>query len=179
MRSFRAKRKKNAGKKTPSFPRQGKESDKSEKLEENQQPSKQFTILNQDNQFKWILSDDVLKYANSHFSQYIQERHLMESILNENSVPSNISEVKKLDEFMSRFLKTSKHWCVPYLRQTTTTRDDDVDLTIKDLPSLIQQKVLLVEQTNNTISYHRGLRALVGAMKILERSCLVRTSAIK
>ena len=34
-------------------------------MEENQQPSKRFTILNHDDQFKWFLPDDVAKYANS------------------------------------------------------------------------------------------------------------------
>ena len=71
---------------------------------ENQQPSKRFTILNQDDQFKWFLLDDMAKYANSHFNQYVQERDLKESILTENHVTSNITEVKKLDEFMSHLL---------------------------------------------------------------------------
>ena len=39
---------------------------------------------------------------------------------------------------------------------TTTAPDDKVDLTIEDLLNLIQQKVLLFGQTNNTISYIIG-----------------------
>ena len=62
---------------------------------ESQQPSKRFTILNQDDQLKWVLADDMTKYANSHFNQYVQKRHLKESILTENPVSSNITEVKK------------------------------------------------------------------------------------
>ena len=69
-----------------------------------QQPSKRFTIFNQDDQFKWVLPDDTAKYANSYFNQYVQERDLKESILTENPVPSNIAEVKKLDGFMSHLL---------------------------------------------------------------------------
>ena len=45
----------------------------------------------------------IAKYPNSHFNQYVEERDLKESILTENAVPSNITEVKKLDEFMSNF----------------------------------------------------------------------------
>ena len=45
-------------KKTRSFPAQGKESDKSEKME-SQQSSKRFTIFNQDDQFKLVLPDDM------------------------------------------------------------------------------------------------------------------------
>ena len=37
---------------------------------------------------------------------------------------------------------------------TTTALDDETDLTTEDLLNLVQQTVLLVEQINNTISYH-------------------------
>ena len=100
-RGVREKEKKRE-KKTRRFPREGKESDKSEKIEENQQPSKGFTILNQDDQFKWVL---MAKYYNSHFNHYVQKRDLPESILTENPVPSNITGVKKLGEVMSHLLK--------------------------------------------------------------------------
>ena len=81
---------------TRSFPMQDKDSDIPDKME-NQQPSKRFNILNQDNQFKWVLPDDVAKYANFHFNKYVQERDLKESILTKNPVPSNNTEVKKLE----------------------------------------------------------------------------------
>ena len=108
----KSKKKRKRRKKTLNLPRQGKESDKSKKMKEKEQPSKRFTILNQDDQFKWILPDDMAKHANSHFNQYIQERDLMESILTENPVPSNITEVKKLDEFMSHPLKENNQTSV-------------------------------------------------------------------
>ena len=47
----------------------------------------------------------MAKYVNSHFNQYVQERDLKASILTENPVHSNITEVKKLDEFMFFLLK--------------------------------------------------------------------------
>ena len=75
---------------------QGKDSDIPDTME-NQQSSKRFNILNQDNQFKWVLPDDMAKYANFHFNKYVQERDLKESILTENPVPSNNTEVKKLE----------------------------------------------------------------------------------
>ena len=45
----------------------------------------------------------IAKYPNPNFNQCVEERDLKESILTENAVPSNITEVKKLDEFMSNF----------------------------------------------------------------------------
>ena len=65
----KSKKKRKRRKKT--LPTQGEESDKSGKIE-NQQPSKRFTILNQDDQFKWALPEGMAKDANSHFNQYVQ-----------------------------------------------------------------------------------------------------------
>ena len=127
----------------------------------------------------------MVKYSNSHFNQYVQERNLKESILT-----VNITEVKKLDKFMSHLLKEnnqksvcaldatlkkiqkkntdamgplSKLWHA--LESATTSPDNEADLTIEDLLNLVQETVLLVGQTNNTISHHRGLSMLAGAMK--------------
>ena len=57
----------------------------------------------------------------------------------------------------------SKLWHA--LESATTAPDDEVDLTIEGFLNLVQQTVLLVGQTNNTISHHRRLSALTGAMK--------------
>ena len=46
----------------------------------------------------------------------------------------------------------SKVWHA--LESATTAPDDEADLTIEDLLNLVQQTLLLVGQTNNTISYH-------------------------
>ena len=64
----KSKKKRKHRKKTRNFPTQGEESDKSDKME-NQQPSKRFTILNLDDQFKWVLPDDMAKHENSHLNQ--------------------------------------------------------------------------------------------------------------
>ena len=116
----------------------------------------------------------MAKYANSHFNQYVQERDLKESILTEIPVPSNITEVKELEEFMSHLLKENNQTSVCALdtklekiqkknidvigplskvwnsiESATTAPDEEADL--------VQQTVLLVEQTNNTKSNHRRL----------------------
>ena len=57
----------------------------------------------------------------------------------------------------------SKLWHA--LESATTAPDDEVDLTIEGFLNLVQQTVLLVGQTNNTISHNRRLSALTGAVK--------------
>ena len=98
------------------FSRQGKESDKSEKMEENQQPSKVFTILKKEDLFKWVLPDDTAQYANSHFNQYIPERDLTESIFTENTVPSDIAKVKKTGRIYAPFSERKERIIGIYLR---------------------------------------------------------------
>ena len=101
-RCVSVKRKEIKGKRN--FCRWGKESDKSEKMEENQRFSRRFKILNQGNQFTWDLSDDTTIYDNSHFNQYIQWQNLYESILTKNPILSKNGQVKKLDIVMLYFL---------------------------------------------------------------------------
>ena len=67
-------------------------------MEERQELSKIFTILTWDEQFKWVLPENMAIYADSHFNQYIQEQDLKESILTKNSIPSYITDVKKIGE---------------------------------------------------------------------------------
>ena len=56
-------------------------------------------------------------------------------------------------------------WQLYALESATTAPDDEADLTLEEVINLVQQTVLLVGQTNNTISYHRRLSAMAGAMK--------------
>ena len=114
---------------------------------------------------------------------------MKESILTKNPVPSNVKEVKKLNEFTSHLLKENKQTSVctldtrlektqknidvmgplskvwHTLENFTTAPDHEADLTTEDLLHLVQQPVLLVGQTNNTMSYHRRLSTLAGTMK--------------
>ena len=56
-------------------------------------------------------------------------------------------------------------WQLYALESATTAPDDEAYLTLEEVINLVQQTVLLVGQTNNTISYHRRLSAMAGAMK--------------
>ena len=48
------------------------------------------------------------------------------------------------------------------LESAATVPDDGANLTIEDLLNLVQQAMLLVGQTDNTISYHRRFSELAG-----------------
>ena len=68
-----------------------------------------FRVVNQEDQFKWELSDFMAKYANEHLNIFIQEKNLKESILvNSRPVPSNLQEVRQMDEFMAQLLEEKR-----------------------------------------------------------------------
>ena len=50
----------------------------------------------------------MTKYANEHFSISIQEKDLKELILKTIPVPSNLQEVREMDEFMAQLLKEKR-----------------------------------------------------------------------
>ena len=50
----------------------------------------------------------MTKYANEHFNIFIQEKDLKELILKTIPVPSNLQEVREMDEFMAQLLKEKR-----------------------------------------------------------------------
>ena len=67
-----------------------------------------FLVVNQEDQFKWELSDFMAKYANEHLNIFIQEKNLKESILKTIPVPPNLQEVRQMDEFMAQLLEEKR-----------------------------------------------------------------------
>ena len=64
-----------------------------------------YSVVNQEDQFKWELLDIMTKYANNHLNIFIQEKDLKESILKAIPVPSNLKEVNRMDKFMAQIPK--------------------------------------------------------------------------
>ena len=62
-------------------------------------------VVNQEAQFKWELLDTTAEYTNDHLNIFIQEKDVKESILKTILVPSNLQEVRRMDEFMVQLLK--------------------------------------------------------------------------
>ena len=67
-----------------------------------------FHVVNQKDQFKWELLDAMAEYANEHLIIFIQEKDLKESILKTIPVPSNLQEVRQMNEFMAQLLKDKR-----------------------------------------------------------------------
>ena len=61
--------------------------------------------MNQEDQFKWELSDAMAEYANERLNIFKQEKDLKESVLETIPVLSNLQGVGQMDEFMAQLLK--------------------------------------------------------------------------
>ena len=48
----------------------------------------------------------MLQYFTDHIDTFYPEKDLQEKVLSEHPVPSNLPEVRKLDEFLEQFLGT-------------------------------------------------------------------------
>ena len=65
-------------------------------------------VVNQEDQFKRELSGTVAEYAHNYLIIFIQEKDLKESILKAIPFPSNLQEVRRMDEFMAQLLKEKR-----------------------------------------------------------------------
>ena len=147
-----------------------------------------FGVVNQEDQFKWELSDVIAEYANEHLNIFIQEKSLKDSILKTIPVPSNLQEIRQMDEFMAQPLKEKEQkmllqqdaiyekvqrknmdvlgpLCKLWESLETANKEQDSSVSINDLIKFVTQSIILVGQTNIALSYHRRLSALDGVMK--------------
>ena len=64
-------------------------------------------------ELKWSLPSSVVECANHHFNANVPDKDIEEQLLTENPVPSNLQQVKPLDNFIRSLL----------VSQTVTTSD--------------------------------------------------------
>ena len=145
---------------------------KSKKHRRTKSPTSQtsrFGVVNQEDQFKWELSDIMVECANYHLNIFVQEKDLNESILKTNPVPSNLQQVRRMDEFMAQLLKekrqkillqqdaiyekiskektyTLRGHCVSYGKVQKLQIKSKIHLSINDLIKFVTQNIILVGQ---------------------------------
>ena len=127
----------------------------------------------------------MANYTNKYFKEYLPEDSLKEATLCQNSVPDNLDNVKKLDNFLRHLLKEkrktneqnfknvleklqrktvdvmgplSKLWNI--LEGVKRAEEDAVQISINDLTYYFDQTLLLLGQSSNTITCHRTLNML-------------------
>ena len=69
-----------------------------------------FSVVSEEDQFKYSLPSDMTQYANIYFDTYIKQADLIKDVLIKNPVPENINPVKKnLYYFVKNILKDKKN----------------------------------------------------------------------
>ena len=141
------------------------------------QETKRFHIVSNEDQFKWDPPSELASYTNTQFEKYILEKSIHDAICEVHPVPNNLNQVKKIDESLRDLLmeknktnsvavdeilgkiqkKTlsvmgplSKVW----LKLENARKSDAPPLPLEEILSLLEQTICLLGQTSNSISYH-------------------------
>ena len=61
---------------------------------------KRFKVMSTEDQFKWMLPEEMAEYVNDHFQAFLTEKGVHDSILMENSIPSNVDQPQTVDDFI-------------------------------------------------------------------------------
>ena len=104
----------------------------------------------------------MAQYGSDHLKIIIQEKDLKESILKTIPVPSNLQEVRPMDEFMVQLLIEKRqnvllHEDEIYGSLETANKEQDSSVSINDLLKFVTQSIILAGQANIALSYHRRL----------------------
>ena len=128
----------------------------------------------------------MAKCTNDYFKKFIPEKDLQERILTENPVPLNLHPPRKMDELMrdlifekragslevaadSNLVKLqqklldvmeplSKIWTI--VEKASNSSFEPVEFLLPEIPTNLDQTVMLLGQAFNNISYARRLKAL-------------------
>ena len=65
--------------------------------------NERFQITPKAEKSKWKLPSDMADYANRQFEVYIPDKDIEENVLENHPVPSNIQEVKSVDDFLRQY----------------------------------------------------------------------------
>ena len=155
----------------------------SSESEEEDQETKRFHIVSNEDQFKWDLPSELASYANTQFEKYIPEKSIYNAICEVHPMTNNLNQVKKMDEFLRDLLKEknknnslaineilgkiqkrtlsvmgplSKVW----LKLENAKKSDAPPLSLDEILSLLEQTICLLGQISNSISYHQRYNIL-------------------
>lgn len=160
-----------------------------------------FHVKTEQEENQYELPSKIVDYVQHYMDKFIPDKELKEKILTENPVPENIQKTFQLDQFMRDIMKDDKKsteilidsvlekisdktrdvyapisriWT--YLEKVVKsgTEGDPIDVDIDKLLEHIQQAVLLLGQTANSITYHRRINALSVLMSQTEAKHLMK-----
>ena len=88
-------------------------------------PKKRFKVMSTEDQFIWLLPEEMAEYVNGNFQIFLPEKGVYDSILVENPISSHVDQPQTVDDFI-----------VPLMSKNETTVDRSFEK--------VQQKIVNV-----------------------------------
>ena len=63
-------------------------------------PVKRFKVMSTEDQFKWLLPEEMPEYENDHFQTLLPKKGVHDSILIKNPIQSNVGQRQTVDYFI-------------------------------------------------------------------------------
>lgn len=154
---------------------------------DHEEQHQRFKVTTEEERCKYSLTKSMANYANEQFEIFIPDKELKEAVLMLNPVPDNIDPTKKLDDFVRSILKEKRKTGTEVINQDNVlekvqtkirgimgplsrvwkiveeareSSDRKVTISLDELQSFVEQTVIMVGQSSNTVSYHRRLNIL-------------------
>ena len=128
----------------------------------------------------------MAQYTNVNFDTYIKEADLIKVVLIKNLVPENMNPVKTMDDFVKDILKDKKKQqdldfdnvlektqgrnrsdigpsskILTAVESARLSQKNSVEVDLKEIQEFVEQTVLLLGQSVNSISYYRRFDMLL------------------
>ena len=71
-------------------------------------PMTRFKVMSTEDQFKWLLPEEMAEYVNDHFQTLLPEKGVHDSILMENPIPSNVDQPQTVDNFIEPLMSRNE-----------------------------------------------------------------------
>ena len=139
-------------------------------------PIKRFKVMSTEDQFKWLLSEEMAEQMNEHFQAFHPEKSVHDSILMEDLIPSNADQAHTVDDFIVLLMsknETAMDLSLEEVQQKVVNvegtrgckNDQMLTLSVEKVASNIDQIVLLLGQTFQAAAHHSRFNALFSVLK--------------
>ena len=147
----------------------------------------------------WSLPKSMAKYVSKNSREFISDKNLIETIMDENPVPSNIPAIPTLDDYLSAMLEEKrKYFEITRERSLTriqnkvrnilgplsrvweaitsfsTSDNPDTVFDAAEVRSALDKTVVLVGQAQCAVSYQRRLSVLEGLTSVSKAKSLLK-----
>ena len=71
-------------------------------------PTKRFKVMSTEDQFKWLLPEEMAEYVNDHFQTFLPEKGAHDSVLMKNLIPSNVDQPQMVDDLIEPLMSKNE-----------------------------------------------------------------------